>query len=171
MKRETEIKLISPNDKKTERNCTRLRPLMDRMREDKVSKTLLAEMLGIHRQSLNLWFVNDDTALSKMEKAADRLGCRLEWRLIKDNGDGTFSEIPDVALPLLKKRTGIRLQPLLKAIYAHGLNVTSLANIMEVDRRSLNKVFIVDDTNLSRIEAIAKTLGCEVRMELVKNTK
>lgn len=128
-----------------------------------------AEVIGITRQALTTWFVNDDVKLSLIEKLVTACGYKISYELQNPSrcGKALVQYAGRCKEPV---KTGERLAFLGNAMDRHGLTKTAVAERVGLTYIAVLGWFKHDDCLLSYVYQVAEMTGSEllVRFEPIR---
>ncbi len=143
---------------------TRLSFLLEEMETLRISKTELAERLGISVPSLYMIFKRDDMKVSNAIMYSERLGFEISFRLEK-KGDNVKESLERI-FSMTEEADRKRLAFLMFAITKYGLVKTQLARDLNIEKCAVSRWFRVDDILISNLYKIAELNNLEVVIEL-----
>ena len=120
---------------------------------------MIAEKLGISRQSVYYWLKKDDAMMSNIYAIFETYGLKIRFELVEKGVRENPMKIPGVGLAIKKPRIGF-FESYIKKM---GIKREQVAEILGVKKCTVDHWFQFDDCFFSYICKFAQLKGLEVK--------
>ena len=124
-----------------------------------LSTTMIAEKLGISRQSVYYWLKKDDAMISNIYGLFDAYGLKIRFELKEEGTEESPMKIPGVGIAVKKPRIGF-FESFIKR---KGIKREQVAEVFGVKKCTVDHWFQFDDCFFSYICRFAQLNNLEVK--------